>query len=79
MHKIIEKHYPRKMFGSGSQIILNLRTSFSDNCVSTVQPKYLPQHLFPLAKIVFIPTKRKKRKKIELKARGVQLRMQHYA
>ena len=57
------------MSGSGHIIIVNLHTSSSDNCVSTVQPQYLPQHLFPLANCIY-PWERKKEDTLESLRRG---------
>ena len=37
----------------GHIITLNLLTSSSDNCVTTVQPQYLQQHLSPLANCIY--------------------------
>ena len=58
----------------GNIITLNLHSSSSDNCVSTVQPQYI----YLLWPIVFIPSERKKENTLVSQG-GVWLRMQYYA
>ena len=76
MHKIIEKIFQELCPVWGHIIIVNLHTDSSDNCVFTVQPQYLPQHLSPLANLS-LKKERKKENTLESQG-GVQLRMQYY-